>query len=160
MMDMLVNLQRLPSVSIPAGVRVVRALPPDHAEILAFIREHFSEGWVCECRQALAQQPNACFVAVMDGRMVGLACYDATARGFFGPLGVEDSCRGGGVGRALLLTTLRAMADAGYGYAVIGWCDGARAFYERIGAVPILDSAPENSVYGRMIHCCPNHEEE
>lgn len=152
-MDMLVNLNRLPSIPTVQGVRIVRALPPDHTRILAFVKEHFGDGWVNECRQALSHQPNNCFVAVRDGQVVGFACYDATSKGFFGPIGVDPSERGHGVGRALLLDCLHAMHWDGYGYAVIGWCDGAADFYRTVGAVEIPDSAPAQSVYGRMIHC-------
>lgn len=152
-MDMLVNLQGLPPIPAVSGVRVVRVLPPDHTTLLAFVREQFGEGWRNECCQAIAHQPNSCFVAVRDSQLVGFACYDATAKGFFGPIGVDPTERGRGVGRALLLSCLHAMAWDGYGYAVIGWCDGAADFYRSVGAVEIPASSPARSVYHRMIHC-------
>ncbi len=92
-------------------------------------------------------------MAVRDSQLVGFACYDATAKGFFGPIGVDPTKRGRGVGRALLLSCLHAMAWDGYGYAVIGWCDGAADFYRSVGAVEIPASSPARSVYHRMIHC-------
>lgn len=151
-MDMLVNLQCLPPIPAPEGIRLVRPLPPDYAALLAFVQERFGEGWRCECRQALSRQPSGCFVAIRDSRLVGFACYDATAKGFFGPIGVDEAARGHGIGKALLLSCLHAMVWDGYGYAVIGWCDGAADFYRSIGAVEIPNSAPAQSVYGRMIH--------
>lgn len=150
---MLVNLNGLPPIPTLQEVRIVRVLPPDHTLLLAFVREHFGEGWSNECRQALAHQPNSCFAAVREGRVVGFACYDATAKGFFGPIGVDPAERGHGVGRALLLSCLHAMAWDGYGYAVIGWCDGKADFYRSVGAVEIPASSPARSVYGRMIRC-------
>ena len=151
-MDMLVNLQRLPEDQAPDGIRIDRALPPDRDRIIAWVRERFSEGWASECAVALSAQPNTCFIARKEGACIGFACYDATARGFFGPIGVAEDARGTGVGRSLLIRCLQAMREAGYGYAVIGWCDEAAAFYERaVGAIPIPDSAPEQSVYGRLI---------
>ena len=39
-----------------------------------------------------------------------------TARGFFGPTGVKESARHKGVGRALLMVTLKDMASQGYAY--------------------------------------------
>jgi len=150
-MDMLVNLNRLPALAVPEGVRVVRALPPDRQKILDFVARNFPH-WVDECAMALNFQPNACFIAVREGRLAGFACYDATAKGFFGPIGVEEGERGSGVGKALLLHCLHAMAWDGYGYAAIGWCGGAKEFYAKcVGAVPIPNSEPEDSVYGRMI---------
>ncbi len=151
-MDMLVNLQRLPECEMQNGVQIARALPPDRHRILAWVKERFGESWASECAVALSAQPNTCFIAKKDGACIGFACYDATARGFFGPIGVAEDVRGSGVGRALLIRCLQAMREAGYGYAVLGWCDEAAGFYERAAhAVPIPDSAPEQSVYGRMI---------
>ena len=151
-MDMLVNLYRLPEDKPIDDVEIVRALPPDIHHILAFVREQFSESWVSECSVALYTQPCTCFIAKKDSTCIGFACYDATARGMFGPLGVAKEMRGSGVGRALLLACLHGMREAGYGYAVIGWCDEAAPFYEHaVGAVRIPNSEPENTAYGRMI---------
>lgn len=152
-MDMLVNLNTLPEAPLPEGYRFVRVLPPDRGRVLAFVKEQFSAGWAHECEAALSFQPCRCLIAVKDGELLGFACYDATALGFFGPIGVREDCRGRGLGAALLLSCLRAMREAGYGYAVIGWCDEHEAFYrETAGAVPIPDSAPKRSVYGRLIN--------
>lgn len=151
-MDMLVNLYRLPEETPPDGVTIARVLPPDRHRVLAWVREHFSAGWESECAQALSAQPNTCFIAKKDGACVGFACYDATARGYFGPIGVDESLRGSGIGRALLLRCLYAMREAGYGYAVIGWCTEAADFYAHtVGAIPIPDSEAGNTAYGRMI---------
>ncbi len=150
-MDMLVNLQRLPPVPCPEGVRVVRVLPPDRRRILRFVLDTFGEGWASECEQALSGLPCRCFAAVQDGKPIGFACYDATAKGFFGPIGLAEAARGRGIGAALLLNTLNAMREDGYGYAVIGWCDEAQDFYRKTaGAVPIPGSDPKHSVYRAM----------
>lgn len=152
-MDMLVNLQHLPEYEPLNGIMIERVLPPDRHRVLSWVQEQFGESWESECAVALSAQPNTCFIAKKDGACIGFACYDATARGFFGPIGVAEDARKSGVGRALLIRCLLAMREAGYGYAVIGWCDEAARFYERsVGAVPIPDSDPKDSVYGRMIH--------
>ena len=151
-MDMLVNLYRLPEETPVEGVTIARVLPPDRHRVLKWVREQFSEGWESECAVALSAQPNTCFVAKQDGACVGFACYDATALGMFGPIGVAKECRKTGVGRALLLRCLYAMREAGYSYAVIGWCDEAASFYAHtVGAVPIGGSEPEHTAYGRML---------
>lgn len=159
-MDMLINLNQLPPIPSVKNARIVRVLPPDHVALMEFVQRHFGDGWASECRQAIAQQPNACFAATCGGRVVGFACYNATAKGFFGPIGVDPAERGCGIGKALLLYCLHAMAWDGYGYAVIGWCDGAADFYRSVGAVEIPGSAPAQSVYSRLFHLPENEQKE
>lgn len=151
MSDLLVRLYSLPPrPAVAADVRIERLLPPDAGRVLAFVREHFSEGWVHECTAALYASPPTCFVAVREHTLLGFACYDATAKGVFGPVGVAPEARGAGVGGALTYRCMEAMCEDGYAYAAIGWADGKEAFYARVvGATPIADSAP--GVYSRMI---------
>jgi predicted N-acetyltransferase YhbS len=86
---------------------------------------------------------------VKEGAVVGFACYDVTAKGLFGPLGVTESFRGRGIGKALLLKCLLSMREEGYAYAIISWV-GAAEFYRRtVGAQVIEDSFP--GVYRRSI---------
>ena len=159
-MDMLVNLMTLPEARRPEGVRITRALAPDREKILSWVEETFGKGWRGECAAALAAQPCTCFVASKNGECVGFACYDATAKGYFGPIGVTEHLRGSGVGQALLVRTLEGMREAGYGYAAIGWCDHAAPFYSHtVGAMPIPGSEPENTVYARMIRFSKEKEE-
>ena len=99
-------------------------------------------GWSSECRAAFAHQPVGCHIATRADALVGFACWDATARGFFGPMGTLESERGRGIGSALLLECLHAMAAHGYGYAIIG-AVGPREFYQRVvEVVDIPGSAP------------------
>ena len=85
-----------------------------------------------------------CFLAVEDGNLAGFACYDTTARGMFGPTGVAEEARRHGLGRALLLATLRDMAAAGYAYAIIGGAgaDSLPFYRSVVDVVEIPDSAP------------------
>lgn len=135
--DYLVKLYDLPSSSPSTekaashGVTIHRAMGLDRTKILDFIRKNFHAIWVDECTLALSAQPTTCFIAVKDKQVIGFACYDATAKGFFGPTGVLESYRGKGVGTALLYRTLEAMREAGYGYAVIGWVTDALEFYQK-----------------------------
>lgn len=131
------------------GIRVNRVLPPDYDTLLAFIGEHFSAGWVSESKAALANHPASCYVAIHEGKIIGFACYNATAKDYFGPTGVAEEWRGKGVGTVLLLKCLLALKEEGYGYAIIGWSDDATPFYEKIvGAVEIPGSIP--GIYGQM----------
>lgn len=151
--DMIVNLTTLDYSATPdEGVKLKRAFPADKSRILEFVGKHFSQNWVNETEYALTQNPPACFIATRDGEMIGFACYDASAKGFFGPTGLSESERGRGIGRALLMRTLLAMREAGYGYAIIGWVGDAAKFYEKCaGARYIEGGEPEHSVYSRFI---------
>lgn len=146
---MIVSLYHLPTCETEESIKIKRAFICDKKAILEFARE-FSEGWVCEAERAILG--NTCFVAVKEGKIVGFSCYDATAKGFFGPIGVDASQRGKNVGTALLLRTLNAMRETGYAYGIIGWVDGAAEFYRKtVGAEYIKGGTPENSVYSNMI---------
>ena len=136
MTDLLVRLYDLPARRAVEGVDVRRAIPPERHVVTAWMEETFGAAWASECEVAFAHQPVGCHVAARAGAIVGVACWDATARGFFGPIGTLESERGKGVGAALLLDCLHAMAAHGYGYAVIGGA-GPRAFYDRV--VPSLE---------------------
>ena len=86
--------------------------------------------------------PSSCFLALKDGEILGFACYDSTAKGFFGPTGVDLRYRGLGIGRALLLRTMEALFEAGYAYAVIGWAGPVEFYRKAVGATVIEDSEP------------------
>jgi predicted N-acetyltransferase YhbS len=147
-MDMLVKLYDLPpSAPIVArlreqGITIRRALAPEKHKVLAWVREHFSEGWVSETDVAFTRQPVSCFIAVTEGRVVGFACHDATCRNFFGPTGVAPEARKGGVGTGLLFACLEAMRDQGFGYAIIGGVGPAEYYAKVAGAILIEGSEP------------------
>ena len=150
--DMIVGLAHLPEVPVLEGVKIKRAFVGDKTKILEFIREHFSEGWVCEAEHALLDTPPKCFIATENGKVIGFACYDSSARGFFGPIGIDPSRRGKDIGKALLIRTLNAMREFGYAYGIIGWVGSAENFYRKtVGAEFIKGGNPENSVYSNMI---------
>ena len=144
---MLVKLYALPSLEqalaavAAQGVVVKRAIAPERNAVVEWVRIHFASS-ASEVETAFAQVPATCFVALHEGNVVGFACYDVTARNFFGPEGVDASMRGKGVGRALLLSALHAQRSAGYAYAIIGGV-GPAAFYEKcVGATSIEASTP------------------
>jgi len=150
--DMIVNLQKLPEICISETIKLKRVFPGDKEAVLNFIGEHFSKNWVYEAECAILQSPSKCFIATENGKILGFACYDATAKGFFGPTGVDPARRGEHIGQALLVRTLRAMAEYGYGYAIIGWVSEAEHFYRKtVGAEFIKGGEPENSVYSNLV---------
>ena len=147
MPDLLVRLYDLPEAPSgvklrAAGVSIRRALPPERGIVRDWIRQHFDDMWASEAAVAMSSHPVTTWIAEADGEMLGFACHDATAKGFFGPTGVSEAARGKGIGEALLFATLNGMREAGYAYAVIG-DPGPVAFYQkRLDALIIPDSSP------------------
>jgi ribosomal protein S18 acetylase RimI-like enzyme len=132
------------------GITINRALPIDKHRILEYVRSQFTDTWANECEIALTNSPVTCFIAVKAQEIIGFACYESTAKGFFGPIGVSKEVRGKGIGVLLTKKCLVAMKEAGYGYAIIGWVTDAVPFYQKsVGATVIEHSFP--GVYSRMI---------
>ena len=148
MIDMLVRLYELPdSREIyervnKQGVILRRARAYERLIVASWVGKHFSPKWASEVKVAFSRQPVTCYLATKDKEIIGFACYEATARGFYGPTGVSDAARGTGIGKALLFKCMHALRDMGYVYGVIGGV-GPREFYEKaIGAVEIPGSDP------------------
>ena len=148
MQDMLVRLYELPegaplrAAAAEQGI-TIRTCNPFEAHILEdWVGRNFSARWVSECRIAMSHQPIGCVIATRENAIIGFACFDATARGFIGPMGVGESARGTGVGRALLVTALERMRNLGYAYAVIGDVGPAEFYARCVGATPIERSSP------------------
>lgn len=150
---MITNLMQLPPMpEVDKSIKLKRAMAADKKVILDFVRTHFEEGWAGEAECALFSTPSKCFIATKEGVLVGFACYDATARGYFGPIGVLSSERGTGVGTALMIKTLEAMRDYGYVYGIIGWVDDAAQFYKKcLGAEFIKGGEIENTIYSQLV---------
>ncbi len=148
MADMLVKLYTLPALEPVlagqqrAGIEIRRAMTAEKRLVVRWVGQTFEPAWADECEAAFARQPVSCFLAVEQGKLLGFACHDVTLKNFFGPTGVSPAHQGRGIGTALLLACLHAMAAEGYGYAIIGGV-GPVDFYARaVGAVVIDDSTP------------------
>jgi len=148
MTDLLVKLYDLPDQELQLAamaekdIFVQRAMASEKKLVVGWVQNRFGDGWAAECDVAFSRQPIACMIAVSGGRLAGFACHDSTCRNFFGPIGIDPASRQKGVGRAVLLATLHAMAHAGYAYAIIGGA-GPMAFFEKcVGAFPIPGSTP------------------
>ena len=150
--DMIVRLYDLPEVPRIEGIKIKRAFIGNKTAILQFIRETFSDGWACEAERSMLQDVSKVFIAEESGKVVGFACFDSTAKGFFGPVGVAPEMRGKRVGEALLISTLKGMLDYGYGYGIIGWVKDAEMFYRKtVDAEFIKNGEPEKNVYRNML---------
>ena len=148
MIDMLVRLYDLPESGelyakvADSGVILRRPGAYEKHLVENFVREQFSPKWVSEVQVAFSRQPLACFIATKDKEILGFACYETTAKGYFGPTGVAEAARGLGLGKALLLKALEAQREAGYAYAFIGGV-GPKEFYAKtVGAIEIPGSDP------------------
>ncbi|WP_160033979.1 GNAT family N-acetyltransferase [Paenibacillus sp. An7] len=146
MPDMLVKLYDLPEVEPlrsyeqRTGVTIRRAIAPEKHVVADWVGKHFGKGWLSEAEVAFARLPITCLIAVENGKMLGFACYDATAKGFFGPTGVDEKERGRGIGKMLLLYALDYMKQEGYGYAIIGGA-GPAPFYEKTTSATVIEGS-------------------
>ena len=132
-----------------ADLTIRPVLAPERHIVLGWIEQHFSQNWASEAAVAIGHQPSSCLIAMSKGELVGFACYDAIARGFFGPTGVAEAHRGHGIGAALLRQTLLAMKNTGYAYAIIGDPGPTRFYVDLVGAVEI--PIPGKGIYSDML---------
>jgi len=159
MPDLLVKLYDLPntwdfvSQQSAIGVTIRKPIGPEKHVVIEWVRGTFGGGWASEADAALSNSPATCFVAVKDAKPIGFACYDATVLGFFGPVGVDEPCRGKGTGTALLKACLLDMKLKGYGYAIIGSAGPVEFYRNAVAAIEIEGSSP--GVYRDMMRRTP-----
>jgi GNAT superfamily N-acetyltransferase len=154
MQDMLVALYSLPDSRqltadlAAAGIACRRAESFERSVVLDFVAAHFPN-WCDEAEAAFARSPATLYVAIERGKVVGFAAYNVARPDFFGPTGVDPAYRGRWIGALLLLRSLEALREEGYGYAIIAGV-GPAAFYERVvGATLIPGSDP--GIYAGML---------
>lgn len=133
-----------------AGIRVFRPMAPNRKLVLDFVAEHFGDGWAGECACAFARNPITCYIAAKGKQIIGFACYDATAKGFFGPIGVRKDQRTARVGASLLRSCLLAMHQDGYGYAIIGGGADVFDFYHKEAGATLIEGS-DPGAYANMI---------
>lgn len=153
-MDLLVKLYDVISLNENEFLKdkdiiIKRPIGPEKNAIVMWVRKNFSEGWASECDVALSKTPPTCFIAIKNNEIIGFACYDATVKNFFGPVGVMENFRKSGVGRALIIKTLKQMFYDGYAYAIIGWAGPVDFFKKTVGAIEIEGS--DKSIYSNLI---------
>jgi GNAT superfamily N-acetyltransferase len=124
------------------GVTLRKPIGPERRLVVEWVSTTFGPSWASETEAAFSNRPVSCFVALHDQSLIGFACYDATALGFFGPGGVAESYRAKGIGTALLLSCLLDMRLKGYGYAIIGDVGPVEFYRKVVGAIEIPDSTP------------------
>jgi hypothetical protein len=176
MADMLVKLYQLPEVAPlvaelkQKGIEIRQANPMEKSSIVEWVRHQLEPGWADEVEVAMNNRPITCYIATRKDpakkpgpgpydlppeQLLGLACYDATRKGMFGPEGISPDYAGAGVGQALLLTALHAMYMEGYAYAVAGWVTKERDFYfDTIGTVAatFIEGSEPGIYRGKLIY--------
>lgn len=157
MADMLVNLFQIPSSQelekqlLEKGIQIKKAIAPDRSKIAEFARTCSNDDYSDEVYAAFTNHPVTCYIAVKDKKLIGFACYEATAKDFFGPMAVLKEEREKGIGRVLLIKSLESMKEMGYAYAIIGWpTKKAISFYEKCVGAKMITSV-FMGIYTQMI---------
>ncbi|NVK50806.1 MAG: GNAT family N-acetyltransferase [Cyclobacteriaceae bacterium] len=156
MKDMLVRLLELPDVSdlqkrLFEKDKVVfrRAIAPEKHLVSEWVLEQFGEYWKSEVEVAFSRQPITCWIAQRENQILGFACYESTAKNFFGPTGTKETERGKGIGKVLLIKSLESLREMGYAYAIIGGV-GPAEFYEKAVGAQIIEGS-EVSIYQHLL---------
>ena len=167
---MLVKLYELPELQPaldalkPVNVSIRPARVGEDHEIETWISRHFESIWSHGIRYAIERSPSSMFIAIEkqpadpnrenlyeqpDEQLIGFACFDVSNKGAFGPIGVQPSHEGHGIGRALLLTALHAMWSENYAYAIIGWA-GPVEWYKRIVNAQVIPNSEPGPYRGNL----------
>ncbi len=148
MPDMLVKLYDLPEVNSlvqrlkDQGLVIRTARSYEKHDVVEWVQDSFGRRWASECDVAFSNHPVSCFIATEAGKIIGFACYESTCKNFFGPTGVAKIKQGLGIGKALFLSCLHAMAAQGYAYAIIGGAESSDFYAKTVGATKIEGSVP------------------
>lgn len=148
MSDLLVRLYDLPNDDEALeklrkeDIVIRRAFSPDSYEILDFVEKTTGMHAKGEALVSLTHQPVTMFIATIYDKIIGYACFEATNKAFFGPTEVLEEYRGKGIGRALLIESLKGLKELGYGYAIIGSAGPVDFYTKNVGAIVIPSSNP------------------
>ncbi len=155
MKDMLVRLTDLPDVGdlekelLQKGIVFRKPIAPEKQLLVQWTEAHFSSYWASEVDVSFLNGVVNCYIAQQGNEPIGFACYDTTAKNFFGPTGVLETHRRWGVGKVLLLKALEALKEMGYAYAIIGGVGPAGYYEKTVGATLIKGS--EKGIYANML---------
>ena len=156
MKDMLVRLRDLRDVTTDvAGLRTTENIvfrKPIAAEkriLVNWVTKAFSANWGDEMDVAFNRIPVSCFIAQRNQDILGFACFECSARNFFGPTGVLSSERGKGLGKVLLVKALDALKEMGYAYAIIGGV-GPIEYYEKTVHAKVIEGSGK-SIYENLL---------
>lgn len=138
MSDLIVSLQTLPAVpDLPDDCVLEPAKPWDRDAIVDWVRTTFGTGWASEVACGFGHHPTKVLIVRRGKTLLGFACFDVTFPGFFGPTGVSEAARGLGLGKALLIESLRRLNGMGYVYGFIGDAGPVDFYRNTVGAEPV-----------------------
>jgi ribosomal protein S18 acetylase RimI-like enzyme len=123
------------------GIEIRKPVGPEKRLIINWVEKNFFDAWAGEIDIAISNKPITCFVAIKNQELIGFSCYDATALGYFGPIGVKEAFQGKGTGKALLMACLLDMKLKGYGYAIIGAVEILQFYRKAVDAMEIPESS-------------------
>ncbi len=156
MQDMLVRLLDLPDITAKEkgllenhDIIFKRPIPPEKSVIVEWVKEHFSSNWADEVESSFSNLPVHCYIAQKGQEILGFACFESTAKNFFGPTGVLPAARGKGIGEVLLVKALEALQQMGYTYAIIGGV-GPVEYYQRTVNAKVIENS-EHSIYENLL---------
>lgn len=156
MQDMLVRLYDLPDISDiekqlfeEENIIFRNAIAPEKHILAKWTQENFSNFWKSEVEVAFSQSPVSCILAQEGNTILGFACYDTSAKGFFGPTGVLEKYRGKQIGKILLVKALEGLHNKGYAYGIIGGV-GPITYYEKTVDAMLIPKS-ENSIYKNLL---------
>jgi GNAT superfamily N-acetyltransferase len=156
MKDMLVRLMELPEIwALEAklqekeNITFRKAIAPEMHLVSDWVMENFGAYWKSEVEVSFSRQPVSCWIAQRGNELLGFACYESTARNFFGPTGTLESERGKGIGKVLLIKALESLREMGYAYAIIGGV-GPIEFYEKTVGAKVIEGS-ETSIYQHLL---------
>ncbi|WP_238531784.1 GNAT family N-acetyltransferase [Nitritalea halalkaliphila] len=127
-----------------------RAIAPEKQVVQAWVQQHFSHFWASEVEVAFSRQPVALWVAQEGQQLLGFACYDCTAKAFFGPTGVLEAARGRGIGKILLVKALESLREQGYVYGIIGGV-GPADYYAKAVDARLIPGSDTHHVYQNLL---------
>lgn len=142
------SLVDLPEPQLPDGYQVRMVRGSEEAGALGEVHAaSFDSAWTPELYRAVMESPGYAserefVVEASDGALAGFTVtwHDHMNRtGLFEPVGTHRDHRQRGLGKALLLFAMRAMADAGMEYATVvneGTNEASRALYASVGFAP------------------------
>ena len=89
MADMLAKLYNIPNSYeiekklLEEGIKIKKALSPDRSKIVDFSKTCANEDYSDEVKASFSNNPITCYIATKEKKIIGFACYEATAKKFF-----------------------------------------------------------------------------
>lgn len=109
----------------------------DFLDLKVFVQKHFSGGWTSNVINAFRRgiENKTLMICELDDEIIGYSQININDEiGRFGPIGINESFRGKGLGGVLLHHTLQNMKARGYKVAYFEWTSGSNiSFYSNNG---------------------------